>query len=141
MGADLILSFVDVSEPKQKWLDIIGEWNDAQVDKFVTDCGADYMWDDLTEEVSDRWDAADIEGGYDIEDPKFLAEVRQAFVERLNDAIDAAYGSTSRYANKVLLDGKPWAVTGGLSWGDDPTDDFSEFCLAETVIEYLKGSA
>ena len=139
MGADLLLSFVDVSEPKQKWLDIIGEWNDAQVDKFVTDCGADHILDDLTEEVSDRWDAADIE--YDLEDPKFLAEVRQAFVERLNDAIDAAYGSTSRYANKVLLDGKPWAVTGGPSWGDSPTDEFDDFCLAESVIEYLKGSA
>ena len=137
MGADLILSFVDVSEPKQKWLDILGEWNDAQVDKFINETGNDYILDDLTEEVSDRWDAADIE--YHLEDPKFLAEVRQAFVERLNDAIDAAYGSTSRYANKVVLDGKPWAVTGGLSWGDDPTDDFANFCLAETIIEYMKG--
>jgi len=139
MGADLMLSFVDVSEPKQKWLDIIGEWNDAQVDKFVRACGADDIWENLTDDVSDRWDAADIE--YDIEDPKFLAEVRQAFVERLNDAIDAAYGSTSRYANKVLLDGKPWAVTGGPSWGDSPTDEFDDFVLAESVIEYLKGSA
>jgi hypothetical protein len=137
MGADLILSFVDVSEPKQKWLDILGEWNDAQVDKFINKTGNDYILDDLTEEVSDRWDAREIE--YSIEDPEFLAEVRQAFVERLNVAIDAAYGSTSRYANKVVLDGKPWAVTGGLSWGDDPTDDFSDFCLAESVIEYLKG--
>jgi hypothetical protein len=134
-----MLSFVDVSEPKQKWLDILGEWNDAQVDKFVRDCGADDIWENLTEEVSDRWDAADIEGGYDIEDPKFLAEVRQAFVERLNDAIDIAYGSSSRYANKVLLDGKPWAVTGGPSWGDSPTDEFDDFCLAESLIEYLKG--
>ena len=137
MGADLILSFVDVSEPKQKWLDILGEWNDAQVDKFMNEIGNDYILYDLRQEAADMWDAREIE--YSIEDPEFLAEVRQAFVERLNDAINTAYESTSRYANKVLLDGKPWAVTGGLSWGDDPTDDFADFLLAESIIEYLKG--
>jgi len=137
MGADLMLSFVDVSEPKKKWLDIIGEWNDAQVDKFVKDRGVDHIWEDLTQEAADMWDARDIE--YSIDDPEFLAEVRQAFVERLNVAIDAAYESTSRYAYKVLLDGKPWAVTGGLSWGDWPTDEFDDFSLAEILIEYLKG--
>jgi hypothetical protein len=137
MGADLILSFVDVSEPKQKWLDILGEWNDAQVDKFVADAYQCDIWDPLVEQAADSWDADGVE--YSIDDPEFLAEVRQAFVERLNDAIDLAYGDVGRNSVKVLLDGKPWAITGGSSWGDDPSDEFADFLLAEAFIEYLKG--
>ena len=120
MGADLILSFVDVSEPKQKWLDIIGEWNDAQVDKFVTQSGNDYIFEDILEECEDE------------------AVARQKFVEAVNEALDIAYGNESRLVDTVRLDGKPWAVTGGPSWGDSPTDEFDDFVLAGSVIEYLK---
>jgi len=123
MGADLLLAFVDVSESKQKWLDIIGEWNDAQVDKFVTQSGNDYIFEDILEECEDE------------------AVARQKFVEAVNEALDIAYGNESRLVDTVRLDGKPWAVTGGPSWGDSPTDEFDDFVLAGSVIEYLKAES
>ena len=123
MGADLLLAFVDVSESKQKWLDIIGEWNDAQVDKFVTRSGNDYIFEDILEECEDE------------------AVARQKFVEAVNEALDIAYGNESRLVDTVRLDGKPWAVTGGPSWGDSPTDEFDDFVLAGSVIEYLKAES
>lgn len=142
MGADLILSFVDVSEPKEKWLDILGEWDDGKVDRFVADSGNDDLIEDILENLVDILDL----DGVDNEDPRrdddaLMAQARQQLVERLVDAINTVYGANSRVSHKVILDGKPWAVTGGLSWGDDPTDDFADFILAEAVVEHLKASA
>jgi len=145
MGADLILSFVDVSEPKEKWLNILGEWDDGNVDRFVTDSGNDYIIDDIIENIVDNLDL----DGVDDDDPRrdddtVMVQARQKLVERIVDAINLVYDSRVTYVRdvrKVILDGKPWVVTGGLSWGDDPTDDFADFMLAEAVIEHLKESA
>jgi len=142
MGAELILAFVDVSEPKQKWLDILGEWDDGSVDRFVTDCGYDYMIDDITEEIEDDLNMREVDDSHPSwADHRIMAKARQKFTERIQDAIDTAYGAAGRISHKVILDGKPWAITGGLSWGDEPSDDFEHFSLAETFIEYQKNLA
>lgn len=126
MGADLILSFVDVTEPKQKWLDILGEWHDAQVEAFLD------KYENLWDEVQELVEVVTPDKPFD------RSALYQKFVEQIADAINNAYACESREVSTVRLDDKFYAVTGGLSWGDDPTDEYRSFTLAEYAIDYMK---
>lgn len=59
----------------------------------------------------------------------------EAFREMLENAIDEFFGSPipPRDVNLVCLGGQWWLITGGMSWGDDPTESFA----AITALEYL----
>jgi len=57
------------------------------------------------------------------------------FREMIGAAIDEIFGNPlpPRDVNIVCLGGQWWVVTGGMSWGDDPTESFA----AVTALEYL----
>jgi len=43
------------------------------------------------------------------------------------------YEHGSRDTAVLTLDGKRWLITGGMSWGDDPTDAFRPIALMEDL--------
>jgi len=53
----------------------------------------------------------------------------------LKDAIDEVFVSPSRELADIRLDGKRYLVTGGLSWGDYPTDIFRSLSVIHLVTE------
>lgn len=70
-------------------------------------------------------------------------ETEQEFYETTRSNIigfvEEAYTSrNSREVSVMLVDGKEYLITGGMSWGDDPTDHFRAFCItAEIQAHYL----
>jgi hypothetical protein len=56
-------------------------------------------------------------------------------VELLKDAIDEVFCSPSRELADVHIDGKRYLFTGGLSWGDLPTEIFQSLSLIHLVTE------
>jgi len=128
MGADLCLVHVDITEPINTWLDRLGEWDDGTVDHFADKYGVDYILDDIREALEyDGFTGSALE-----------ALLRQRFVERVQQAIECAYSEIpSRTVNKARLGDRWWAITGGLTWGDVPTDEYDDFLLADAAIEFM----
>ena len=56
-------------------------------------------------------------------------------VDLLKSAIDEVFVSPSRELADIYLDGKRYLFTGGLSWGDYPTDIFRSLSLIHLVTE------
>mgnify|MGYP003673985124 CR=1 FL=1 len=56
-------------------------------------------------------------------------------VDLLKSAIDEVFVSPSRELADIHLDGKRYLFTGGLSWGDTPTEIFQSLSLIHLVTE------
>ena len=56
-------------------------------------------------------------------------------VSLLQDAIAEVFVSPSRELADIFLDGKRYLFTGGLSWGDYPTEIFRSLSLIHLVTE------
>lgn len=118
MGADFVYAIVEVTKPESYWQDIIGELNDGEVMAFAHETNDQYDWFDL----------------YDYEnigEPAFCQKV----AERISEAVGVSYGYTQNREMGWYQDGiRTFAITGGMSWGDKPTeciDDvwmFDNFC-------------
>jgi len=103
MGADFIFEVVEAGRPIQYWQQILGELDDGQVQEFAKMPSLDYLWDEMTE---------------------------QQIVERIDEAFKVVYNSDSREIGWFNDEDKRWVITGGMSWGDDPTDCYRDFEIA-----------
>lgn len=82
---------------------------------------------ELSDEVA--LDACEIVLGWERENTN-AEECR----ERIGYAIDAILaGDAPRDTGSLFIDNRWHIVTGGMSWGDAPTDSFDEICLLDTA--------
>lgn len=64
------------------------------------------------------------------------AEFRQVIIDRLVEAIEVCY-TTSRELDHLTLKGTSYVLTGGMSWGDAPTDVFDDVGLLANFDYWL----
>jgi len=76
--------------------------------------------------------------GYaDIVGDEEQAEFRQGVIDRLVEAIEVCY-RTSRELDHLTLKGNRYVLTGGMSWGDVPTDVFDDVGLLANFDYWLE---
>jgi hypothetical protein len=109
MGADFIYEIVEVNQPLKYWQEILGELNDGEAQHFSDDTEL-YIFEEMTE---------------------------QEIVERIDEAFQVVYGDSSEIGWWSPDGGiTQYRLTGGMSWGDDPTDVYRDF---EIVAEFQCG--
>ena len=108
MGAEFIFEVVEADKPYPHWATILGELDDGKVQNFIDRTHYEYRFDDMTP---------------------------QEVVERIDEAFDNIWNQPSRETGLVMLEGKQYFLTGGMSWGDDPTDIFPDF---EIVADFQR---
>ena len=107
MGADFVFAVANITKPKDYWLDYLGEMDDGQMESFITESDGFLYWSDNYDDLN-------------LNSPDFF----QAVAERVSNAIETAYGDSRELGTFRDNSGELWAITGGMSWGDDPTDAF-----------------
>jgi hypothetical protein len=113
MGADMMLAYARVDQDKSFWLDGLAEATDKQL--------VDY---------ADEYDHCTLFPEDDDEQFSRATLIRQAIV----DAVEMCY-SESREIAVCEIGGVRYACTGGLSWGDAPTDAFDYVLMFQWVQE------
>jgi len=118
MGADLTITAVELKETKDKCLKRINklDWSDV---------------DDMCERFEN---AGVIFDRYAVEE---WNEVK-CMKERLIEAVNCVYAEQfSRDCNVLVVDGiNRFLVTGGTSWGDDPSAEWNDFNLFNEFLGY-----
>lgn len=116
MGADFIYAMADTTKPLVHWLDTLGEFDDGQMEEFLGTSGMEWVFDDFFE--------GDDHVAY------------QKCAERIQEALHITYNG-SRETGVALIDGKRWTLTGGVSWGDPPTEVFDDIAIADAFISFV----
>ena len=119
MGADLVLSHIEIRESKEEALERLAKivFNEKSFDLFAN------------------------AGYYDYEDEEFSSEIETQMRERVKKSIELVYGLQegtiySRDVSGFSLDGgeRFFLVTGGQTWGDDPSNEFVDFNIFSEFI-------
>lgn len=118
MGADFIYAMADTTKPLVHWLNILGEFDDGQMAEFLGTAGMEWVFDDFFEDG--------------VED----SVTYQKCAERIQEALHITYNGT-RETGVALIDGKRWTLTGGMSWGDTPTEVFDDVAIADAFISFV----
>lgn len=71
------------------------------------------------EDIVRLWDEDEIDEGRD-----YLAEARAA--------VETVF-SERRDTGAIQLKGCTYIITGGMAWGDDPTDSYADICKADLL--------
>jgi hypothetical protein len=113
MGADFVWTKADVTKPKSYWVELVDKMDEDDVSSFI-----DYFYD------CDDWYEGDE-----------LSKSEEARV-LLWESIEACYN----YMNRAdigweIVDDKTYILTGGLTWGDDPTESFVHVSML-SVLQY-----
>ena len=115
MGADFIYAVANITETKEHWQDILGELHDGKMEAYINESETLMYWSE---------DYDDLE----TNSPEFF----QAVAERVSDAINTAYGDSRELGTFRDNSEEVWAITGGMSWGDAPTDAFHDLCIVDS---------
>ena len=115
MGADFIYAVANITETKEHWQDILGELHDGKMEAYIKESDTLLYW-------SEDYDHLDTDS------PEFF----QAVAERVSDAIETAYGDSRELGTFRDNHEEEWAITGGMSWGDDPTDIFYDLRIVDS---------
>ena len=114
MGADFIWGRVEVTEPKSTWLNRILE---ADIAAFAETTEDDYYWSDSYEEDG----------------------LVEGVTEELRTAIEICYGYHQNREMGWFIEGdRTYALTGGMSWGDDPTEALRDIWLFDSFQRFFK---
>lgn len=123
MGAEFLMAVAEITEPEQYWLDLLGEMDDGAMAAYVKETETLHYWE---EDYADELDT-------DEDRAKFY----QYVAERVNEGIKTCYSDSREGA--WFSDGeKKWYVTGGMSWGDLPTDIFDNVRIMDS-FQYFWG--
>lgn len=118
MGADLMLNYVELKENKEQALERLAKMK-------------------LTEEDLERFDTC---GVYDFgwDDDGFTDETIKSMRKRLAQAVEVVYDCEgSREVNTLTIDGdRTFVITGGMSWGDEPSSLYTDFYLFSEFLAY-----
>ena len=101
MGADLILAATQVPKDAEEAIRRIDRLNSEEIE-YIRDYGG--LWDFTDEEVREALNSA---------------------------ASDILAGPEYRDLAVMTFGGKEYFISGGMSWGDDPTDSFRPVMLLE----------
>ena len=123
MGASFIYAIAEVSKPKEHWLNILGELNDGEIMEYVQATDETHDWESV-------WAYTE---GFDKDDAPTFA---QTVAERLTEAINACY-TDSPQLGWWVVDERQFVITGGMSWGDDPTDYLADVEMFATFQEWI----
>ena len=113
MGADFLMAVADITKTNQHWYNILGELDDGAMREYIEHYG--YPWFD------------DDDG-----DSQYYQDV----AERISKAITVVYDGDTREGAWFTDGDKTWFVTGGMSWGDYPTDIFDDVCIVDSFQQY-----
>jgi len=108
MGADMTVAFASLENDAQFWYDGIARLSDDAVLAF----------------------ASEYDGMSVLPESNEPKDIRQAMV----DAVEMSY-SDSREISVCTINGERFAITGGLSWGDEPTDAYPYVLLFNWIQE------
>lgn len=115
MGADLIVSVIELRESKEKAIERLAKivFNEDSNELFQN--AGYYFWED-EQEIT----------------PEILNDMRK----RVASALEVVYGY-SREMTHISIDGdRRFVITGGMSWGDMPTDIFEDFNIFQEFLAY-----
>ena len=120
MGADLLLAVIELRETKAQCLKRINKLD----------------WDNL-DTMYRKFENA----GICIHDDEIRGDDRKVvkwMKERLEEAVNSCYAQQfGRDVSSVVVDGAiKFLITGGTSWGDDPSADWDEFNLFNELLGY-----
>jgi len=122
MGADLSVNYVDTTKPKEHWDSIVANISDQDIFECLRDTFV--MWQYESEEYFQDYENA---GEY-FEKP--TQELFDALRRDILEGFGLAY-SEPRDSAVLVVDGRRITLTGGLSWGDDPTDSYHSFGVVQ----------
>ena len=105
MGADFVWIDADVTESKETWLKRLTHDMDAKsIQSFIEDTEPEMDW-------------------YRFDDGE--TDMVEVVTEHIKDSINTAYDYMyNREMGWYMRNGYTYVLTGGMSWGDDPTDAF-----------------
>lgn len=118
MGADFLLYRLPLDHPVEE--------AHRRVDAFDSQALLELIANEIVQ---------DFEIGAEYEDPTTVTEMEAAKLmpdlhRRLHEAVDFVYGvAWNREVAVIDIDGRMWAMTGGMSWGDAPTEIAGDFDL------------
>jgi hypothetical protein len=120
MGADLLITAVELRETKAQCLQRINNLDWSDLDAMQGKYENAGIW--IDEDIS-------------LGDPQTLAKWMK---ERLEQAVDTVYAERgSRHVNTLCVDGvNKYIITGGMSWGDEPSDEWDCFNLFNELLGY-----
>jgi len=111
MSTAFIFGIVCVDEPKDRWLQIIRELETHDLESIMDDIEDFYPVDDCLDD-----------------------EMRS----RLREAVEVCYDERNTAVGWCVLDDKRYAVSGGMAWGDAPTDECWDIWLFTALQDYYK---
>jgi hypothetical protein len=122
MGADLLVNYVDTTEPKEHWDNIVTNISDRDIFECLRDTFV--MWRYESEEYFQDYDNS---GEY-YEQP--TQELFDALRRDILEGFELAY-SEPRDSSTLHVGSRRVTLTAGLSWGDDPTDSYHSFGVVQ----------
>jgi len=114
MGADLILATVEIRETEPECQARLARMTFTEADMTRLEfCGSWLMGEEWDETMPDK--------------------IR----ELLKDAINTVYNADGRDVSGLVVDGnRSFVITGGTSWGDDPSAEWDDFNLFHEFLCY-----
>ena len=114
MGADLILATVEIRETEPECQARLARMTFTEADMARLEyCGSWLMGEEWDETMPDK--------------------IR----ELLKDAINTVYNADGRDVSGLVVDGdRSFVITGGTSWGDDPSAEWDDFNLFREFLCY-----
>lgn len=130
MGADFIFTYAPLSDDKETLKEFVRHMPIETLQWIEADAGDEYFIEGLYEEVEDDEDISDES-----------AEVYNRYRTALIETIDHVHSGGERDIGMFydpMVSPHPVVITGGMSWGDDPTDSFIHVARYRAIME--KGS-
>jgi len=114
MGADLILATVEIRETEPECQARLARMTFTEADMTRLEfCGSWLMGEEWDETMPDK--------------------IR----ELLKDAINTVYNANGRDVSSLVIDGnRSFVITGGTSWGDEPSAEWDDFNLFHEFLCY-----
>lgn len=117
MSAEFIYAMASLDDTKENWVKYI---NDMETEEF--------------HEFGDWLEAAGLEYGIDgvLED-----EGSEGLKKIMLNIVESVYDEDNNELGFPVLDNKRYVLTGGFSYGDDPTESFYGVCLFSELQNYI----
>lgn len=119
MGAEFIFAVANVTKSKDYWLDYISHMDDSHMESFVQESDDQFYWADRTEYPSSE-----------LYSHEFLQKVSELIVDAVNESYEYEH---NRELGWFIQGEETIVVTGGMTWGDDPTEAFDSVRIFDAL--------
>jgi len=114
MSADFVFAVVEIDRTQDDWQSFVTGMDDDTVRQFIAETNDELYWDEY------------------FEDP---VDMERQVCERLCEAIGICFGG-SREVGYWRDNGREFVVTGGMSWGDEPTDAMADVYMLSVLRDW-----